>query len=105
MRWYRPPTPSYLTEASLSYGDQRWEYTDYNGVDDTTEVWWDPEATGQDEIGKEGVGMWRYANHGQRYLPGEWTDDTSALFDPTDADTILDAPPPDETAPEYPAPN
>lgn len=101
----REPTPTYLTEASLSYGDWRWDYEDYNGVDDTTEVWWDPTATGQDEIGKEGTGMWRYVDHGKRYLPGEWTEDTEMLFDPTDADTILTAPPPDEVPPDYPRPS
>ncbi len=100
----QPPTPKRTTQASLSWGDHGiWDYTDYSGADDMTEIWWDPEATGEDEIGKEGVGMWRYVANGQRYLPGEWTEDV-ALFDPTDAPTVLDAPPPDEQAPEYPSP-
>ncbi len=100
----RPPTPSYESEPSLSFGDHgRWDYEDYNGVDDVTEIWWDPEATGEDEIGRDGTGMWRYVDGGKRYLPGEWTEDVT-LFDPEGSETILEAPPEDETPPEYPAP-
>ncbi|QYG92744.1 amino acid ABC transporter substrate-binding protein [Iamia sp. SCSIO 61187] len=100
----RPPTPSYESEPSLSFGDHGfWPYPDYNGVDDVTEIWWDPEATGEDEIGREGTGMWRYVNGGQRYLPGEWTEDLT-LFDEEGTETILDAPPEGEVPPEYPSP-
>jgi ABC-type branched-subunit amino acid transport system substrate-binding protein len=100
----RPPTPRYETETSLSYGDHGfWDYEDYNGSDDMTEIWWDPDATGEDEIGKEGTGMWRYVDGGTRYLPGEWTEDL-VVFDEEGSETILDAPPDDEKAPEYPAP-
>jgi ABC-type branched-subunit amino acid transport system substrate-binding protein len=101
----RPPTPSYRSEPSLSYGDHdRWPYPDYNGVDDVTEIWWDPEATGEDEIGRDGVGMWRYVNGGERFLPGEFTEDDTTVFQEEGTETILDAPPEDETAPDYPSP-
>ncbi len=100
----RPPTPRYTTESSLSWGDHGlWDYEDYNGSDDMTEIWWDPEATGEDEIGKEGTGMWRYVDGGARYLPGEWTEDLT-VFQEEGSETILDAPPDEELAPEYPAP-
>lgn len=100
----RARTPAYQTEASLSYGDQGlWPYPDYSGVDDFTEIWWDPEATGEDEIGREGEGMWRFVDSGKRYLPGELTDELR-VFDPEGAETILDAPPADEQAPDYPPP-
>jgi hypothetical protein len=100
----RPPTPSYESEPSLSFGDHGlWDYPDYNGVDDITEIWWDPEATGEDEIGRDGTGMWRYVAGGKRYLPGEWDDETT-LFDPEGTETILAAPPEDEMPPDYPAP-
>ena len=46
--------------------------TDYNGIDDATLIWWDPTATGPDEIRKDGTGMWQYVDGGKRYLPGEW---------------------------------
>lgn len=101
----RSRTPAYTTEPSLSYGDHGlWPYTDYNGVDDVTEIWWDPEATGEDEIGRDGVGMWRYVDNGRRFLPGE-LDEETRVFDPEGAETILDAPPADEQAPDYPSPN
>jgi hypothetical protein len=47
--------------------------------------------------------MWRYVAGGKRYLPGEWDDETT-LFDPEGTETILPAPPEDETPPDYPAP-
>lgn len=101
----RPQTPIYRTQASISFGDQGfWDYAeDYNGSDNMTEIWWDPDATGEDEIGREGTGMWRYVDGGARYLPGEWTDEVK-LFDEEGSDTILDTPPEDETPPDYPAP-
>ncbi len=97
-------TPA-LTQPLLTYGDKDfWPDTDYNGVDDATLVWWDPEATGPDEIRKEGTGMWTFVDGGKRYLPGEWPTDVK-LFDPEGAVTIYETPPPEETPPSYPSPN
>ena len=96
-------TPA-LTQPLLTYGDKGfWPDTDYNGVDDATLIWWDGEATGPDEIRKEGTGMWAFVDGGQRYLPGEWPSDVK-LFDPEGAVTIYDVPPPEETPPDYPSP-
>ncbi len=96
-------TPA-LTQPLLTYGDKGfWPDTDYNGVDDATLVWWDGEATGPDEIRKEGTGMWAFVDGGQRYLPGEWPSEVK-LFDPEGAVTIYDVPPPEETPPDYPSP-
>lgn len=68
----RDPTPNVITNPSQSFGDHDlWPYDDYNGTDDVTEVWWDPDATGPDEIRNEGRGMWRYVDGGKRYLPGQ----------------------------------
>ena len=102
------PTQRAITQPSLSWGDHGiWtglstEF-DWSGVDDKTEWWWDAEATGPDEIQREGQGMMRYVAGGKRYLPGEW-DDTGVLFDPADTVTIFDEAPEDERAPEYPSP-
>ena len=96
-------TPA-LTQPLLTYGDKGiWPDTDYNGVDDATLMWWDPEAVGPDEIRKEGTGMWTFVDGGKRYLPGEWPTENK-LFDPEGAVTIYDAPPPEETPPDYPSP-
>ncbi len=69
------PTPRAVTGVSLSWGDQGiWPddfEPDYRGVDDITEIWWDPAATGPDEIDRDGSGLWRYVDGGMRYKPGE----------------------------------
>jgi hypothetical protein len=76
---------------------------DYNGIDDYTEVWWDPTATGPDEIRKEGTGLYQYSEGGKRFLPGQWTPDTHA-FDKNGAVSIYFTPPPGEGAKSYPSP-
>jgi len=87
----------------VSWGDHGfWPETDYSGIDDQVEIWWDPDATGPDEIGGEGTGMWAYANGGRRYLPGEWPDDAATVFaqDP-DPVTLYTDLPEGVTLPEY----
>jgi hypothetical protein len=68
-------TTSALTAASLDWGiTGRWPEhlePDYFGVDDISEIWWDPDEAGLDEIDRDGVGMWRWVDGGTRYLPGE----------------------------------
>ena len=45
-------------------------------------VWWDPNATGPDETGNVGKGMYRMMDGGLRYLPSQWPTTPMALFDP-----------------------
>ena len=100
------PTQRAITQPSLSWGDHGiWDTeADWSGVDDKTEWWWDPTATGPDEIQREGDGMIRFVDGGKRYLPGEWGESEIRLFDPEGTVTIFDEPPADETPPEYPSP-
>ncbi len=57
----------------ITYGEKGlWPYPDYAGVDDFSEIWWDPTATGADEFGNRGHGMWRFADGGRRYVAGKW---------------------------------
>jgi hypothetical protein len=101
----RPTQKQGVTQALITYGRQGyWDYDDYNGSDDVTEVWWDAEATGPDEIRNEGTGMWRFVDGGKRYLPGTWPDGESKAFDKADTVTILDQPPAAERAKDYPSP-
>ena len=94
------------TQAIITYGDQGfWDYDDYYGSDDVTEVWWDPEATGPDEIRKEGTGMWRFVDGGKRYLPGEWPKGETKAFEEEGTVTILDEPPAAERPKDYPSPS
>jgi hypothetical protein len=99
------PTTRAVSQPSLSYGDKGlWPFTDHLGVDDATEIWWDPTATGPDEIQRDGVGLWRFVQGGKRYLPGEWPDSPPDLFDPVDTTTIYEEPPPGEEPVQYPSP-
>ncbi len=79
--------PGHLRSVS-SYGDHGiWKNgTDYGSTDDTSIIFWDPKATGEDETGNDGVGEYRYFENGKRYRPGEIPSDVK-LFDPTNTVT------------------
>jgi len=97
-------TPA-ISQPLLTYGDKGFwgGVPDYQGVDDATVFWWDTAATGQDEIRKEGTGMYQYVNGGLRFLPGEWPTD-SKLFDPDGAVALYETPPAGEERGDYPSP-
>ena len=85
----------------ISWGERGiWPGVDA-GVDDQTEVWWDAEATGEDETGKKGSGMWRYVDGGERYLPGEGPEGTPNVFDPEGAVDMYDELPDGIVLPDY----
>jgi hypothetical protein len=100
-----PPADAALTSARASWGEGLWPETDYNGADDATTIWWDPEATGKDEAGNESTderkGMLRYVDGGRRYLPGEWPTDPIPWFEEEGSVTIYTERP--DAAPDYPA--
>jgi hypothetical protein len=94
-----------VTAPSVSWGDHGlWPGTDWNGIDDMTEIWWNAKATGKDEIRKDGTGMWMYVDMGKRYFPGKWTSGETKAFDPANAVDIYDTPPEGESPPDYPSP-
>jgi len=99
------PTPSFLTAPSASWGQHdRWpgiEGDDYEGIDDITKIWWDPDATGLDEIRNEGAGLWRYVDGGTRYLLGDWPEEDFKAFDEADTSTIYPEVPEGEAPPDY----
>ncbi|MDY7106994.1 MAG: ABC transporter substrate-binding protein [Actinomycetota bacterium] len=102
------PTPSGITSSSLSWGQHGlWDEleleNDWSGIDDATEWWWDADATGPDELQREGTGMVRFVDGGRRYLPGSWTEELR-VFEEEGSVTIIEEPPADETPPEYPRP-
>jgi hypothetical protein len=93
-----------LTASYLTYGDQGiWPEVDYNGVDDATVFWWDATATGPDENAREGTGLMKFVDGGQRYMPGEWPTEEK-LFVQDGAVAIYDVAPESETPPSYPSP-
>lgn len=69
------PTARAVTSPSLSWGTENiWPADlepDYRGVDDISEIWWDLDQEGVNEIEDEGVGMWRWVDGGLRFQPGE----------------------------------
>ena len=95
-----PTTDGGKTFTRQSWGEDVWDRLDYNSSDDTTAVWWDPEATGEDEAGNEGTGMMRYVDGGTRYLPGEWPDDV-AFFEEEGSVAIYDELPEGDAPPDY----
>jgi hypothetical protein len=100
-----PPTGGGVVRPQISYGEQGWfEAPDHLAVDDMVEIWWDAEAVGADEQGNEGPGLYRYANEGRRYLPGEIEPRESVAFVEEGTITVLDEIPEDERAPDYDAP-
>jgi hypothetical protein len=88
----------------VSFGDGYWDGPDYAALDDMTEVWWDPEATGPDERGIEGVGMYRYVDGGTRFGRGDWPDETPRVFVEDGAVALYEELPESDVAGDYPSP-
>ena len=100
-----PPTGGTPTGGQVSFGDRGIHAeTDYLAVDDMVEIWWDAEAEGIDEQGTEGKGMMRYADGGQRYLPGEMPKENVHAFREEGAPALLTEVPAAERPPSYPSP-
>jgi hypothetical protein len=95
------------TEVQVSRGDHGvWPDFDWGGTDDVAIIWFDPEATGEDEVGNAGTGMYRYANGGQRYTIGNLPEslEEAGLFDVESSVTVFDEVPEEDRTPDYPPP-
>ncbi|MGH9286768.1 MAG: hypothetical protein ACRD0V_00470, partial [Acidimicrobiales bacterium] len=102
-----PPSGGGPTEPQISRGDHGvWPDRDWGGTDDAAIIWFDPAASGEDEVGNQGQGMYRYANGGQRYTLGEFPDsvEEARLFDNESSVTVFDQVPPEDEPPDYPPP-
>jgi hypothetical protein len=89
----------------ITYGNHGfWQGNDPNGLDNAGILWWDPNATGEDETGVVGKGMYRLVDGGKRYVPGGWPSDPVKLFDPAGTVTIYNDLPPELTPKSYPPP-
>jgi hypothetical protein len=73
-------TSGFITQYAVSYGRGLWPDDDYLALDDAAELWYDGQEQGKDELGNDGVGMYRYMNMGKRYLPGQWPKDEPVPF-------------------------
>ena len=97
-----PPDASGKTYSHVSWGEDLWGRPDYNSSDDASVIWWDADATGEDETGNAGTGMLRYVDGGTRYLPGEWPTDPIPLFEEEGSVTVYDELPASDALPDYP---
>jgi hypothetical protein len=92
-----------LTGPTASYGKHGiWPFTDYTEYDDVTEIWWNGTATGIDETGHQGTGMYAYVDGGKRYLPGEHPSTDPKAFVAAGAVTYYTSLPPNDKGPDYP---
>jgi hypothetical protein len=100
-----PKSPEALTQPMITYGNHGiWPQTDYLGIDDATEIWWNPKAVGPDELNHVGKGLYEYVQGGKRYLPGQWPNSAPDVFTTNGAITIYETIPPAESVPSYPSP-
>jgi hypothetical protein len=96
------------TEPHVSRGNHDvWPDEDWGGSDDIGLIWFDPTATGEDEVGNQGTGMYRYADMGKRYTLGNLPSslEEAGLFDVDNSVTVFDQVPEEDTTPDYPAPD
>jgi hypothetical protein len=98
-----PPTGrGSLTSVHISYGRHGiWPFEDWLANDDATEVWWDTTAAGEDEVGNNGLGMYRYVDSGRRYLPGQHPTSDPFVFNRDRTVTMYNEPPPSDRPPSY----
>jgi len=104
---------------TVSFGDHGlWpKGSDYGGADDYAIVWWNPDASGQDETGAKGKGLYETVQGGRRFLIGTMgtaplglfaKPGSVAYFDDGSTGCDVCLPVPDAlrwTGPTYPAPN
>jgi len=101
-----PPSGGDPVNPQQSWGKHGvWPGTDWYGADDAGMLWWDPSATGEDEVGQVGNGEYRLASQGKRYLPGKFpAKGQGGLFDTASSVTIFQQLPPEDAQPTYPSP-
>jgi hypothetical protein len=98
-------TPRAITQPSVSFGNKGiWPDPDYLGIDDASEVWWNPAITGPDEIQRNGRGMFMFVDGGKRYLPGQWPTSDPKVFQTEGAISLYTEVPKAEEVPQYPSP-
>jgi ABC-type branched-subunit amino acid transport system substrate-binding protein len=102
-----PPSGGDPINPRQSWGKHGvWPFTDYNGSEDAAMIWWDPNASGEDEVGQVGNGLYRAADGGKRYTRGKFPPKgQGGLFDTATSTTIFEQIPPEVGLPSYPRPS
>lgn len=94
-----------ITSGAISFGNHGfWPMPDYTAFDDMTEIWWDREAEGEDEIGLDGTGLYRYVDGGKRFMPTEYPSSDVKPFVTAGTVLLYDKPPPQDQWPCYNSP-
>jgi hypothetical protein len=102
---YPPAATTVPTRMHFSWGRHKvWKGVDLTAGDDATVIWWDANATGPDEVGHTGTGLYRYADGGARYLPNGWPSTKVGLYDDATSTTVLTTIPSTAAPPSYPSP-
>ena len=105
LRVAAPSQAEVVTAPRLSWGDHDlWPFRDYGGIDDVTEIWWDPDPEGFDELDRLESGVWRYVDGGKRYYPGEHPDSPPNVFVVDGSVFYFEELPPSEARSAYPSP-
>jgi hypothetical protein len=102
-----PPSGGGPTEPQSSRGSHGiWPRVDWGGTDDAAVIWFDPTAPGPDEVGQDGVGMYRFARGGKRYTLDDIPDSPveAGLFDDASSVTTYADVPAEDRTPDYPPP-
>jgi Periplasmic binding protein len=101
-----PPSGGDPINPKQSWGKHGlWPFVDYWGSDDGGILWWDPNATGEDEVGKVGQGIYQYGNGAKRYTLGHFpAAGQGGLFDTSTAVSVFPQLPPESSTPAYPSP-
>ena len=99
---YPPTGAGGISIQLLSFGNHGiWPFPDYTAYDDVTEIWWDEAASGEDETGANGAGLYQYVDGGKRYLPGQHPTSEPKVFTRDGAITIYPERPAQDRAPDY----
>jgi len=101
-----PPSGGDAVNPQDSWGKHGfWPSVDYNSSDDSGMLWWDPTATGEDEVGHQGSGEYRYAGGGMRYTLGKFpAKGRGGLFDTGSSVTVFPQLPPESSTASYAPP-
>jgi hypothetical protein len=101
-----PPSGGDPINPKQSWGKHGlWPFVDYWGSDDAGILWWDPNASGEDEVGKVGQGIYQFGNGAKRYTLGHFpAAGQGGLFDTATAVTVFPQLPPESSTPAYPSP-
>ena len=101
-----PPSGGDPINPKQSWGKHGlWPFVDYWGFDDAGILWWDPNASGEDEVGKVGQGIYQFGNSAKRYTLGHFpAAGQGGLFDTSTAVTVFPQLPPESGTPAYPSP-